>query len=79
MNNKDEKKIRFGGWNHPDYKYMRRKFEKFWRDEIQMEDDKEIKLPFTVKINDPSPDAEKLPYLYTGTEEIFYDNVEDLF
>ncbi len=24
-----DKKVRFGGWNHPDYKYVRRKLEKF--------------------------------------------------
>ena len=25
MKNKDEKKIRFGGWNHPPYRFVRRK------------------------------------------------------
>ena len=32
-----DKKVRFGGWNHPDYKYVRCKLERFWRSEIEKE------------------------------------------
>jgi len=28
-----EKKIRFGGYNHPDYKYVREKLKRFWHHE----------------------------------------------
>lgn len=29
-----EKKIRFGGYNHPDYKHARRKLERFWKADV---------------------------------------------
>ena len=32
-----DKKVRFGGWNHPDYKYVRRMLDRFWRSEFEEE------------------------------------------
>lgn len=34
-----DKKVRFGGWNHPDYKYVRAKLERFWRSEEEASED----------------------------------------
>lgn len=36
MKNKEEKKIRFGGWNSQDYKEVRRKLKKIWLEETRI-------------------------------------------
>lgn len=44
MKNKDEKKIRFGGWNNIDYRFVRRKFKRFWTAEMEEDVGYDVKV-----------------------------------